>query len=486
MTLTVGRFRTLIRTPVPIAAARCESWYAALAAQDDAALGAGLARDNEWLLIRHLRVVTQWRADEADVDVGHIWGKALRQAIESALANDADCVRYANRRAAIADMLYRSALGERARQWAWHRIGLIERAEVSSEETLEVAVAGLVRTPELIWPVLQRIVAAEDATAALSAVLRALPASAWIKLFAASPRTAPYAWWVSQAVQTETPPAAEAPDAIELRASAEARKLLAWAAARPYVVERHVETLAVLLAALVWPSHVEQDEVLRRRVGLARANLAPAKARIGEAPLIRLPPSRFTPEDAEAEIPARSNIAEETDPAPEQTPPKLPELPDPAQWQPTAWAGALFWLGRIAASGAFAWIEQQAELPADALRLLLRELARALGVPDDDSALAAFCGGNVPQAEAPGAITLHAEAIVAQWSSWLDEAAPELAEPRLLTVCRRSGRLRMEPGWIELHLPLTNVDTSIRRLGLDLDPGWLPWLGCVLRICYDD
>lgn len=474
MTLTVGRLRTLIRTPVPIAAARCESWYAALAAQDDAALGFGLARDDEWLLIRHLRVATQWRADEADVDVGHIWGTALRQAIESALANDADCVRYANRRAAIADMLYRSALGERARQWAWHRIGLIERAEVSSQDALEAAVALLVRAPDLIWPVLQRIVAAEDATAALSAVLRALPASAWIKLFAASPRAAPYARWVGQAVQTEPSPAAETPDAIELRASAEARKLLAWAAARPYVVERHVDTLAVLLAALVWPPHVEQGDVLRRRTGLARATLAPAKARIGEAPLIRLPPSRHTLDDAEAEIPV----------APEQT--RLPELPDPAQWQPTAWAGALFWLGRIAASDAFAWIGQQAELPADALRLLLRELARALGVPDDDSALAAFCGGHVPQAEAPGAITRHAEAIVAQWSNWLGEAAPELAEPRLLTVCRRGGRLRMEPGWIELHLPLANVDTSIRQLGLDLDPGWLPWLGCVLRICYDD
>ena len=44
----------------------------------------------------------------------------------------------------------------------------------------------------------------------------------------------------------------------------------------------------------------------------------------------------------------------------------------------------------------------------------------------------------------------------------------------------------MESGWIELHLPLAGVDTAIRRLGLDLDPGFLPWLGCVLRICYDE
>ena len=62
---------------------------------------------------------------------------------------------------------------------------------------------------------------------------------------------------------------------------------------------------------------------------------------------------------------------------------------------------------------------------------------------------------------------------------------PELAPPRLQSVCRRRGRIRFEPGWIELLLPLEAVDTSIRRLGLDLDPGWLPWLACVLRIRYE-
>ena len=27
---------------------------------------------------------------------------------------------------------------------------------------------------------------------------------------------------------------------------------------------------------------------------------------------------------------------------------------------------------------------------------------------------------------------------------------------------------------------------ALRRLGLDLDPGWLPWLGCIVRFAYDD
>ena len=82
-------------------------------------------------------------------------------------------------------------------------------------------------------------------------------------------------------------------------------------------------------------------------------------------------------------------------------------------------------------------------------------------------------------------LTEHAAALVADWNVWVDEQAPDLPAPRMTSICQRSGRLRFEAGWIELHLPLDSVDTRIRRLGLDLDPGWLPWLGCVVRIIYD-
>jgi hypothetical protein len=40
------------------------------------------------------------------------------------------------------------------------------------------------------------------------------------------------------------------------------------------------------------------------------------------------------------------------------------------------------------------------------------------------------------------------------------------------------------PGWLEVRLPLATVDLTIRRAGLDIDPGWLPWLGAVVRYVY--
>jgi hypothetical protein len=62
--------------------------------------------------------------------------------------------------------------------------------------------------------------------------------------------------------------------------------------------------------------------------------------------------------------------------------------------------------------------------------------------------------------------------------------ASEAARQLVLPVLRRPGVVRAEPGWIEVHLPLAGVDPVVRRAGLDLDPGWVPWLGAVVRYVY--
>jgi hypothetical protein len=49
----------------------------------------------------------------------------------------------------------------------------------------------------------------------------------------------------------------------------------------------------------------------------------------------------------------------------------------------------------------------------------------------------------------------------------------------------RPARLCATASHIDLHLRLRDVDLAVRRQGLDLDPGWLPWLGRVLRFHYD-
>jgi hypothetical protein len=51
-------------------------------------------------------------------------------------------------------------------------------------------------------------------------------------------------------------------------------------------------------------------------------------------------------------------------------------------------------------------------------------------------------------------------------------------------MVRRPGSVLARLGWIEVRLPADQVDLQVRRAGLDLDPGWVPWLGVVVRYHY--
>jgi len=52
-------------------------------------------------------------------------------------------------------------------------------------------------------------------------------------------------------------------------------------------------------------------------------------------------------------------------------------------------------------------------------------------------------------------------------------------------LCRRFAHLRSEPGWLTVVLPLDAIDTDVRRAMLDINPGYLPWLGRVVEIAYE-
>jgi hypothetical protein len=71
---------------------------------------------------------------------------------------------------------------------------------------------------------------------------------------------------------------------------------------------------------------------------------------------------------------------------------------------------------------------------------------------------------------------------VAGWlAGRLGRGPGELDLDRLL---RRAAEVVADPGWIEFHLRTDEIDTAVRRAGLDLDPDHLPFLGCVVRIVY--
>ena len=61
---------------------------------------------------------------------------------------------------------------------------------------------------------------------------------------------------------------------------------------------------------------------------------------------------------------------------------------------------------------------------------------------------------------------------------------PEAGGDPVGFVCRRRAEVVADPGWFEVRLPLAGVSTDVRRAGLDLDPGYVPWLGVVLKFVY--
>ncbi len=51
-------------------------------------------------------------------------------------------------------------------------------------------------------------------------------------------------------------------------------------------------------------------------------------------------------------------------------------------------------------------------------------------------------------------------------------------------IVRRSGHVTLTRTHLDVTLSIDSADVRIRRIGLDLDPGWLPWFGRVVHFHY--
>ena len=56
----------------------------------------------------------------------------------------------------------------------------------------------------------------------------------------------------------------------------------------------------------------------------------------------------------------------------------------------------------------------------------------------------------------------------------------------LREIVRRPGHVRLAPAHVDVTFAPGQADLDLRRAGLDLDPGWVPWLGLVIRYHYSD
>ena len=163
----------------------------------------------------------------------------------------------------------------------------------------------------------------------------------------------------------------------------------------------------------------------------------------------------------------------------------------------TSWAGLLFLLATAADAGIPDALLADEALRDHPLHWTLYHLGRRL-VParPEDPVLFAF-SGTAPTAHPPRPEPdpRAVEALDRHTLRWARATARRLGEPGedsdadglevVIQIVARPGALSVWPGWVEVHLPLDGIDVAVRRAGLDVDPGWVPWLGIVVTFRYE-
>jgi len=162
----------------------------------------------------------------------------------------------------------------------------------------------------------------------------------------------------------------------------------------------------------------------------------------------------------------------------------------PLAW-PTEWAGLPFFLATAAEAGLPEAVLSDAVLADQPLSWTFYQLARRLipaAGPADPAlfALAGLVPGDEPQqplAEEAAHLDTHAGGWARVTAARLGQAERDAFDVAG-QVAARTGSIVASSGWIEVHLDLADVDIDVRRAGLDLDPGWVPWLGVVVIFVY--
>jgi hypothetical protein len=70
------------------------------------------------------------------------------------------------------------------------------------------------------------------------------------------------------------------------------------------------------------------------------------------------------------------------------------------------------------------------------------------------------------------------------WTTALRRWSRRHAGLGLRSLLCRAGRVARSPTQLDIFFDLNTVDLRLRRLALDVDPGWVPWLGRVVRFHY--
>lgn len=526
--VAIRHLRERLRVPAPdqalvrgLQGARDEALESGL---EHALERAGLAAGEE-LCIRDVRATLRLAPSLPRPVLAAEWARAVAAALAEAVRRGGpDVVRYRSRAQALVDVLAGTAAEDFGRAWAWRRMDLWRApANVSPAGTALECAAMLAREAQLAPAALAALARAPASAGggadALVRLLERMPARALEDVALAAARAAGCDAALERPMKAD---AGDSPDVATRAVALPSRSAIARAAERRLEpgVARSVAVLALL----------EAEPAALRRAGGAGAEVAAVTRALTRAPRGERPWTPRAPapdrrkalsyEDAAPDLDANVTsgpaamepelaspvrpLGDESFVAPADSPPARPPAhpPRPERALPqvrasgrTSFGGLLFCLNVLAEPELLeALLEPEPALAARPLRWTLHALALALipAQPADPAALA--FAGLAPDREPPSAgahapspgeldaLTALAEHVGARLRERLGRR--EAAAVVLQEVTRREAEIVADPGWIEVHFRLADVDTRLRRCGLDLDPGWLPWLGAVVRFAY--
>ncbi len=488
----------------------------------------------------------RWDSTDAELVAG--WAKAIGHAVRATAIPGGDVVRFASRAHARADLIVSVLAGDRERTWAWQLLGLWPAGNWPDAEAVSRTVAAAVgeQPGALVALVIAAARAAQLGRFIDYVGPPALAEFTWRAWLAAGGSARPRAAGQDgagdaaltdrlvallhqrseiiasalrlPAARLAAPARSDGSGPITASgpAAASGPATMSGSPVRPGPLAEALAALAVLEVEPAMAAHpgtwTAVSRTARELLRIAADEPRPRPATPDAAPQPDHPPGEATAEPAQPAIRSRSPRPEPPASRPDTGPDgaraqlrspteDAAALIPPSTGAATCWGGLLFLLSIVAELGIPASVTAEPGEYGVGFRPVLHELGRQLlarAAPDadpagpDDPALLAFCGlspgSDAPRPPEPHAgerIGAAADSVVAA----LRERLPGLDSYRgdsalLLSVCRRHAVIQADPGWIDVDLRLDEVSVDVRRAGLDLDPGYLTWLGCVVRFRY--
>jgi hypothetical protein len=117
---------------------------------------------------------------------------------------------------------------------------------------------------------------------------------------------------------------------------------------------------------------------------------------------------------------------------------------------------------------------------------LLWSIGSRVGLNTDDPLATALESGSLFDARRDVIADDPARDLHAMWLSAVRGWCKRQLRTGLKQLICRPGRVHITETHVEVTFELAQLDTRVRRVALDVDPGWVPWLGRVVMFHYTD